>query len=110
MKSLIIGLALVGLTAFGQTNAPALLVARKPSEAEYKAWVERNRVEHERTAAFILSTNTATLADLQAKGVDIRFREILSVDYTANGRPIVRRRWVMCSEAFGEPLTGWATK
>lgn len=112
MKSAIVImlLTLINLTVLGQTNGSALLVGRKPSEAEYKAWLERNRLERERTAVFLQSTNTATLAELQKKGIDIRFREILSVDYTASGRPIVRRRWVMCSEAFGEPLNGWATK
>ena len=110
MKSLILGLALVGLTALSQTNVPALLVARKPSADDYKAWNERARLERERTTVFMQSTNTATLAELTAKGVDIRFREVAFVDYDKSGQPVLRRRWVMCSEPFGETLNDWATK
>lgn len=88
------------------TNIPDEKAMIRNNQQKQEALKHNAKVasEAEKVKGFLATTNTATLAELQAKGVDIRFREILSVDYTANGSPIIRRRWVMCSEAFGEPL------
>jgi len=58
-------------------------------------------------------TNSLTLAEAQAKGIDIKLREVLTLEIEADPQwgptPVIRRRWVLSSEPFGEKIPGPAT-
>lgn len=58
-------------------------------------------------------TNSLTLAEAQARGIDIKLREVLTLEIEADPQwgptPVIRRRWVLSSEPFGEKIPGPAT-
>lgn len=58
-------------------------------------------------------TNALTLAEAQAQGIDIKLREVLTLEIEADPQwgptPVIRRRWVLSSEPFGEKIPGPVT-
>lgn len=61
----------------------------------------------ERNETFLARTNSYSLAELEAMGIQLRAREVLTLDYNPSPETevmVVRRRWVLCSDPIEAPV------
>lgn len=86
--------------------------AEAKKEFETQQCLEQTR-RTEVVSRCLSRTNTLTLAEAEAQGIDIRLREVLTIEVEQDPKygptSVIRRRWVLSSEPFGEKIPGLAS-
>lgn len=90
------------------TKPNVLMRPSQLTEEEKKVFEERRNSLQEYKA----NTNLLSVQELEAKGIKIMFREVLSIEmievveggYDGYQCPMVVRRWIPCSDPIGKPI------
>lgn len=82
------------------TNEEQVVQYEKQSASDSLARESRRKVS-------LARTNSYSIAELEAMGIQLRAREVLTLDYNPSPETdvmVVRRRWVLCSDPIDAPV------